>query len=334
VSPVQEVLHATLFVALLVGTIIFEGGVPLPALIAFLVLLQRMQPHLRNLESARAEIAASEGSVREVEWLLDPAGKPEPASGALAIDAFESGIEFRNVEFRYATRPDAAPALVDASFSIRAGRSTAVIGASGAGKSTIVNLLCRLCEPTGGEILVNHTRLADIDPWQWRRKIGLAGQDIELLEGSIAENIAFGAPEATREEIEQAAHIADADGFISELPDGYETDVGSRGISLSGGQRQRISLARALVRRPELLILDEATNAVDALSEASIIKRLRDLGSHMTVVVISHRPSTLASCDDGIVLDAGVVKESGPLESLRAYRSMFSARDSGSRDLR
>jgi ATP-binding cassette, subfamily B, bacterial MsbA len=326
VGPLQEILHAALFIALLVGSLLLGAGVPLAALITFLVVLQRLQPHLRTIEGARAELAASEGAVREVEWLLDPAGKPEPPFGTMPFGHLSEAIEFREVEFQYATRPEGVPALGSASFTIKAGRTTALIGPSGSGKSTIVNLICRLYEPTAGKILIDGRPLQEVDPAQWRRRIGLAGQDIELLDGSIAENIRFGAPDASDEEVREAVRVADAEGFIGQLPKGYDTEVGSRGISLSGGQRQRISLARALVRMPDLLILDEATSAIDNLSEASIINRIRSSGSRMTVIVISHRASTLASCEEGIVIEGGVVKEAGPLHSLTAYRDLVPAR--------
>jgi len=325
VSPTQEVLQTALFIAILVGGTLSSAGVAIPVLVTFLVLLQRVQPHLRAFEAGRIALASARGPVREVEWLLNPADKPAPPTGSRPCEGLKQAISFHQVEFHYATRPGAGAALETVSFDLRAGRSTALIGPSGSGKSTIVNLICRLLEPTSGVISVDSVNLAEIDPAAWRSRISLAGQDIELIDGTIAENIAYGAPNLPRAEIEAAARAGDADAFISALPGGYDSEVGSRGLNLSGGQRQRIGLARAIARQPDLLILDEATSAVDGLSEAAIMRLLREGRGSMTMVVISHRASTLACCDDGVVIAEGRIAESGPLSGLAAYRSMMLA---------
>jgi subfamily B ATP-binding cassette protein MsbA len=226
------------------------------------------------------------------------------------------------VNFTYPNRAEAGPALCDLSFTIAKNVSTALIGRSGAGKTTIVNMLCRLLDPTSGRITVADVDLANIDPTTWRNRLGIAGQDIDLIEGSIADNIRYGVPDAPFEEIVHAARLADADSFIGELPNGYATRVGSRGLSLSAGQRQRIGLARALARKPEILILDEATNAVDGISEVAIMSLLRERSHDKTTIVVSHRQSTLACCEAGIVLEGGRVIESGALRSLAFYNKM------------
>src|SRR5206468_8161716 len=156
---------------------------------------------------------------------------------------------------------------------------------------------------------------------EWLNAIAIAGQDIDLIDGTVADNISYGRPDTTPTKIERAAWSAGA-GFVKELPQGFDTLVGPRGLSLSGGERQRISIARALAREPDILILDEATNAVDYETETSIIKSLQDLPKSMTIIVISHRPSTLAFCDDAVVLSRGRVVETGPLSSVLSYRSM------------
>lgn len=293
-----------------------------PVIITFLVLLHRIQPHLLAVNQAWLGLASLNESLREVEWLLDPQYKPPPPTGIVRFNHLEGPIVFEDVNFTYPNRVEAGPALSDVSFTIHKDMSTALIGRSGAGKSTIVNILCRLLEPTSGRIKVAGIDLADIDPMTWREHLGIAGQDIELVEGSITDNIAYGAPAASFEDIVQAARIADADSFIGELPNGYGTHVGSRGLSLSAGQRQRIGLARALVRKPEILILDEATNAVDGISEIAIMSLLRYRSRDKTTIVISHRQSTLACCEAGIVLENGRVIESGPLGNLEFYSKM------------
>jgi subfamily B ATP-binding cassette protein MsbA len=321
VSPTLEILHIGLLVAVLLVALV-TGAVELPALAAFLVLLQRAQPYLRVLEHSRTEYAAARGAFAEVEWLLHPAGKPSGPQGTAPIDDLRAAIEFRGVTFVYPGRETSAPALDRVSFFIRAGKSTALLGPSGAGKSTVINLLCRLMEPTAGAILVDGVNIATLDPKRWRAMIAVAGQDVDLSDGSIADNIAYGSEGCSRESVIDAARRADAHSFIEAMPQSYDTRVGTRGTNLSGGQRQRIGLARAFVRRPKLLILDEATNEIDGISESTILSLLRDHPDDMTICMISHRASALAQCDDGVALENGRVVETAPLPQLAAYRTM------------
>ena len=319
VSPVLEVLHAMLFIGILLAAVLY--GYSLPVLAAFLVLLNRLQPHLRALEAASTDLESAAANVAEVEWLLDPRGKPPAPTGETSFAGLSDRIEFRNVSFAYPTRTEAA-ALTDVSFSIPAGKATALMGRSGSGKSTIINLLCRLVDPAGGCILVDGTDLTEIDPASWLDHIGIAGQDIDLVDGTIADNITFGRSDLSEADIVEAARAADAHDFITALPQGYQTDVGDGGSSLSGGQRQRIAIARAFARKPSILILDEATNAVDGISEAAILGLLRQVRGDMTVIVISHRHSTIAQCDHAVSLSNGRVVEESPLAESQSYRGM------------
>lgn len=320
--PGLETLHILLFMAVLVTAVLW--GVSLPILAAFLVLLNRMQPHLRTLEQAAGTYAATSGQLREVEWLLDPDNSPRRADGDRRFTALSSQIAFDRVTFAYEGAGDRPPALRDVSFEIPQGSAFAFIGRSGAGKSTLINLLTGLLEPTGGRILIDGVPLHELKRDDWLRTIAVAGQDIELFDGTIAENIAFGVPDADMAAIAAAAAAANAD-FISALPDGLATRIGDRGLALSGGQRQRIGIARALIRKPQILILDEATNAVDRLSETAILDALRLLPAQTTLIVISHRDSTLELCDAGVVLEDGRVIEAGSMERLARYRSGKSA---------
>lgn len=358
-SPVVEVLQAALFICVLLSA--HALGMQLPVIAAFLVLLYRSEPHLRSASQARLGLAGLRQSIREVEWLLGPrpavagAAAPAPrgplafeggsltppdrpgmkplgprpaAAGAAAPappEAPRGPLAFEGVSFSYPNRPEAEPVLQDVSFVLHEGRTTALIGRSGSGKSTVINLICRFLEPTAGTIRVGGADLAGIDTRLWRRDIGLAGQDIDLIEGTVADNIAYGMPEASPDAIERAARGCDAHEFIRRLPDGYATRVGARGLSLSGGQRQRIGIARAVIRRPRVLILDEATNAVDAMSEEAVMTVLRDQVRAAITILVSHRPSTLARCDDGVVIERGRVAEAGPMSSLRATRSLARA---------
>ncbi len=303
--PLTEVLHSALFLAVVVSA--WSIGVSFPVIVAFVVLLYRLQPHMRALQMSWSQIQGWSGSLEEVRWLLDSSDKPKPPQGNAPVDGLHQGMTFDRVTFRYPGSEVRPLVLHSASFEIRSGRSTAIIGRSGAGKTTIVNLLCRFVEPDEGRILVDGVPLGQINPVQWRRQIAVASQDLELVDGTILENITYG-QSATPAEAERAAKLAEAHGFIEQLPQGYETLVGYRGASLSAGQRQRIALARALVRDPAILILDEATNAVDGLSEAAIVETLRSRAGRRTTIVISHHRSTISFCDDVVVLGSGRVK--------------------------
>ena len=317
IAPGVEVLTSLLFILILfLG---YRLGVSLAEIVAFVLLLIRAQSYARTISEARVTISSVRGSVEEVEWLLGYENRPAAAiAGALPPGGLP--VRFDQVSFIY---PGDRLALSEASFELRPGVVTALIGRSGSGKSTVVNLLCRLIEPETGVITVGDTDMAEIPARQWRGRLAIAGQDIELVDGTIAENIAYGKPDATHEEIKLAARTAGCEGFLGNLPDGFETRVGHGGARLSGGQRQRIGIARALVRRPEILILDEAINAVDSISEAEILKLLTEHRHFHTALVVSHRRSTLAICQDCIVLDHGRVVESGPLDASSYYLSML-----------
>ena len=313
-SPTVDALVAVLFVVLLLAG--HWMGMGIPAISAFLILLSRAQPHAYMLSQSRLGIATFEGAVREVEWLLSQEPK-RCRSGGSAAPRFDRPIHFDRVSFSY---PNGTQALVNTDFAIRPGVATALIGESGSGKTTIVNLLCRLIEPGLGEIRLGEKRISAFDAVEWRAGIAVAGQDVDLVDGTVAQNIAYGRPDATMDEIEDAARTAGAAEFIAVLPNGYDTLVRHEGLNLSGGQRQRIGLARALLRRPSLLILDEATNAVDAASENEIMKLLLEHRQFHTALVISHRKSTVSACVDGIVVSNGRVAETGPLAELSYFR--------------
>jgi subfamily B ATP-binding cassette protein MsbA len=315
-APSVDALTFALFVAILLAG--YRWGTSLPEITAFVVLLSRAQPNARTIGEARLQIAGVRGSVEAVEWLLGQQVRPA-AHPSVAPRVSEGPVRFDRVSYSY---PGGAAAVREASFEIRPGRATALIGPSGAGKSTLVNLLCCLVEPQSGAITVGGIPLGAIGAEAWRERIAIAGQDIELVEGTVAENIAYGRPDASEAEIEEAARTAGADAFVAALPQGYATRVGQGGLRLSGGQRQRIGIARALLRAPQLLILDEATNAVDAISEQELMKLLSEHRHFRTALVISHRRTTVAGCEDGIVIEHGKVSESGPLRTLAYYRAM------------
>ncbi|MER9235931.1 ABC transporter ATP-binding protein/permease [Mesorhizobium sp. M0622] len=312
--PLTEVLHAMLFLAVVIGA--WFANVSFPLIVAFVILLYRLQPYMRSLQMAWSQLQGLSGSLEEVTWMLDPSDKPQPPQGNRPFPGLSQGIKFEDVTFTYSGSEQRAVVLHAASFDLRSGRSTALIGRSGAGKTTIVNLLCRFVEPDSGRILVDGSPLDRIDPSQWRKHIALASQELELVDGTIFENIIYGQDAASTADAERAARLAEAHGFIEQLPQGYRTVVGYRGVNLSAGQRQRIALARALVRDPDILILDEATNAVDGLSEAAIVETLKSRAGRRTTIVISHHRSTISFCDDVVILSHGRVQKQAPFAAL------------------
>jgi ABC-type multidrug transport system fused ATPase/permease subunit len=317
VQPSVDVLIALLFLTVLLAG--YWSGMSIPAITAFLLLLTRAQPHAKAISRARLGIASFEGSMREVDWLLSQA-TPVPAVGQPDSDLrLDRPISFEGVNFSY---PNGGRALDQASFTIEPGITTALLGESGSGKTTLINLLCRLVEPGSGAIRLGDDTIDAIDPASWRRRIAVAGQDSDLVTGTVAENIAYGRPDAAAAEIEAAARAAGADTFIAALPQGYDTPVGPHGINLSGGQRQRVGVARALLLNPDLLIFDEATNAVDALSDMEIVKLASEHHHFRTLLIVSHRKTTIAACQRGVVLEDGKVVETGPLDELAYFRTM------------
>lgn len=317
VNPAVDVLIALLFLTLLlVG---FWSKMSIPAITAFLLLLTRAQPHAKNISRARFGIATFEGSMREVDWLLSQ-GAPLASAVEPHDDVrLDRPISFERVSFAY---PNGSCAIDQATFTIEPNTTTALMGESGSGKTTLINLLCRLVEPQSGSIRLGGDLIDASDPSSWRRCIAVAGQDCDLVNGTVAENISYGQPDAAIAEIEAVARAAGADGFISALPQGYDTPVGSQGLKLSGGQRQRIGIARALLLKPDLLIFDEATNAVDAMSDIEIMKLATEHRYFQTLLIVSHRKTTIAACQHGIVLQDGKISEAGPLETLEYFRTM------------
>lgn len=225
---------------------------------------------------------------------------------------FKGRIEFKNVSYR----ADDDDIVTDIDFKVEPGQNIGIIGTTGSGKSTIMNLLCRFYDATSGEVLVDGVNVKDMDLYYLRDNIGMAMQDVFLFSDTIEGNIAYGRPESTFEEVKQAAVMADADEFIMGLPEGYDTIVGERGVGLSGGQKQRISLARALLKDPSILILDDTTSAVDMETESYIQTQLKKLKKNCTIFTIAYRISSIKDADLILVMDHGSIIERGTHEEL------------------
>jgi len=321
VHPLSEILAASLLLGILVVTTMRAPG-QLAVSMTFLILLYRLQPRIRQLDADRVALNALSASVEEVRSLLDETDKPYLRSGVKVPGSIKKGIAFDNVSFHYDSGKRAA--LEQVTCSIKIGETTAVVGPSGAGKSSLISLICRFYDPSSGELLIDGIPLRELDLTWWRNQIAVVSQDIYLFNASVAENIRYGKLNATREELVEAARNAHALDFIEGLPDGFETALGDWGLRLSGGQRQRLALARAFIRDPKILILDEATNSLDLISERAVQDALARLGRGRTVLIIAHRISTIEHADKVIVLDAGRVVESGSVRELLARGGLFS----------
>ena len=265
---------------------------------------------------------AAGASERLMELLHVESAVPIPANPRSLPRPAQGTVSFRNVSFRYPSRPDAA-ALNGFSFDVNPGEAIALVGPSGAGKSTVFQLLLRFFAPQSGQILFDGVDIADLDPEDLRRNIALVAQDPAIFSGTIADNIRYGRPDATDEEVRRAAEAAAASEFIERLPNSYQTLVGERGTTLSGGQRQRIAIARAILRDAPLLLLDEATSALDAENEQLVQTGLNNLMAGRTTIVIAHRLATIQRLKRIVVMDQGRIVGEGSHAELVARGGLY-----------
>ncbi|MEL6495157.1 MAG: ABC transporter ATP-binding protein [Cyanobacteria bacterium J06623_7] len=259
-------------------------------------------------------------SIKRVMDLLDTPVAIDSGEKSLPLETIRGAVKLDNITFAYNQRE---PVIQHLSLDIPAGQTIAIVGATGSGKSTLVKLLLRLYEVQSGTITLDGKNIEDIVLWDLRRAIGLVSQDVFLFHGTVRENISYGSPDATLSQIEAAAKIAEAAQFISELPQGYDTIVGERGQKLSGGQKQRIAIARAILKDPPILILDEATSAVDNETEAAIARSLEKITQNRTTIAIAHRLSTIRHSDCIYVMDRGQLIERGTHEELLVQNGVY-----------
>lgn len=292
---------------------VLSGTLTIGGILVFLVYLGSLQAQIKVLAGVYAAAQNLSASARRVLDVLEPDPEICDPPHAQSLPALSGRVNFENVTTGY---EPGQPVLRHISLQADPGKTIAIVGATGAGKSTLVNLIPRLVEPWQGRVLIDGVDIRRVSLKTLRRQIALVLQEPFILPLSIAENIAYGKPEASRDEIKAAAAAAHADEFIDGLPEGYDTVVGERGATLSGGQRQRLGLARAIIRNAPILILDEPTSAVDVEIESLILKGLKELVTGRTTFIIAHRLSTIRAADRIILLKEGQIVESGTHEEL------------------
>jgi subfamily B ATP-binding cassette protein MsbA len=316
-GPVTEILITSLILSLALIARAYQ--MDFAKLAAFLVIMYRLQPRLRDVMSARISLLGLQGAVRAVAQLIElPVSTP---SASLQRATFQNKILFENVTFSYPDQP--RPALENISFEIKAGTKVAIVGPSGSGKSTLLDLLLGFRIPQQGRITIDSTPLFKLDSPSWRECVGIVSQDPYIFDETVRFNILYGKHSASEEDLQEVVQLVNATAFIDELPRGYDTIIGERGTRLSGGQRQRLVLARALIRKPALVVLDEATNSLDRITEESIQESLRALSARHTLLVVAHRIASIEWADHIVVLDRGQLIEQGTFGELIAREGLF-----------
>jgi ATP-binding cassette subfamily B protein len=288
---------------------------------AFYTYLLMLLSPMRTLGVSLGMAQRASASGVRVFQLLDRQPRLTAPPGAPPLPAGNGRVRFEGVTMRYA--PGAPAALRDVDLDVPAGRTIALVGATGSGKTTLAALVARLYDPTAGRVLIDGADLREVDLASVREAVAITGDDPFLFSTSVSENIAYARPEATREQIRDAARRAQADEFIERLPDGYDTRVGERGLTVSGGQRQRIAIARAIVADPRILILDDATSSVDASTERAIKLALAEVMAGRTTFIIAHRLSTIALADEIVVLEDGRVAAQGSHDELMVSSPLY-----------
>jgi ATP-binding cassette subfamily B protein len=304
------------------GWLAFNGEVTIGTLVAFLGYLTNFFDPVQQLSQLYNTFLSAVAALDKITDLMDEEPEVLDAAQAVELERIDGNVEFEHVRFAYGRGPEVLHGI---DLHVPAGTTVALVGHTGAGKSTIAKLLARFYDPTEGRITIDGVDLREVSQESLRRQLGIVPQEGFLFAGTVAENLAFGRREASREEIEAAARAVGADEFIERLEDGYETQLGERGSRLSLGQRQLVAFARALLADPRVLILDEATSSVDIGTERKIEQALRTLLRGRTAFIIAHRLSTIRDADLIVVLEHGKIVEQGSHDELIARRGLYTS---------
>jgi len=323
--PLNETLGAIVMIIIVWfgGSMILDSGQESrftgKQFIGFILVFSQLLRPIQNVAKSIGNLHKAKASQERINAILNADEKIREAQNPVRLSNLTKEIEFRDIHFKYRDEY----VLRNISFKIPIGRTLALVGESGSGKSTLADLLPRFYDVEEGEVLFDGENIKNVSIKDLREHIGIVSQESILFNDSVRNNISFGSPQATIEEIQQAAKIANADTFISELDNGYETNIGERGNKLSGGQKQRLSIARAVLKNPDVLILDEATSALDTESEKLVQEALDNLMKDRTSLVIAHRLSTIKKADEIIVLSKGKIVERGTHEELIALKGTY-----------
>jgi len=322
-SPLSESMGIIVVCIILLygGNLIFSGRTAMtgPVFIYYISLFYQIITPFKNISSAYNNAQKGAAALDRIEHLLNVENTLQEKQGAKSIDTFSGSIELRNVQFAYGDKK----ILDGINIIVPKGKTVALVGASGAGKSTLVDLIPRFHDVTGGEVLIDGVNIKDYKLGDLRRLMGVVNQDPVLFNDTIYNNIILGTGGATMERVEEAARIANAHNFITQKTDGYQTSVGDRGSKLSGGERQRVTIARAVLKNPPILILDEATSSLDTESERMVQDAINNLMKNRTCIVIAHRLSTVQHADEIIVLDKGGIAERGTHSQLINHDGLY-----------
>lgn len=321
-SPLSETMGIIVVSVILWvgGKIVFSGtGFDGASFLGYIGMFTQIINPFKNLSSAFYNVQKGTSALDRIEHLLHVENTITESPNATAIKSFEHNIEFRNVQFAYGDKK----IINGINFTVGKGKVIALVGASGSGKSTLVDLIPRFHDVTGGEILIDGTNIKNYKIDDLRRLMGVVSQDPILFNDTIYNNITLGTGGATKDRVEEAARIAHANKFIVQKTEGYETSVGDRGVRLSGGERQRITIARAVLKNPPIMILDEATSSLDTESERIVQEAINTLMKNRTCIVIAHRLSTVQHADEIIVLDKGTIAERGTHQGLLAENGIY-----------